>query len=356
LKIYILALAAVLVGVGFDPPAFAQDREKQQRRTMKSRQEEAEQPEKRRQLLKVIQPLADPYAEAMITRKYSDSYVQGYISSLGSIEEMQIALVGGLEIFTYNGDNRRPARSAAEYRAIQATGIVRCETGGQGGTGSGFVISARDGNSIVLTAGHVIRSSKDNTMRAPCQYEPYGQRPWRVKAKRAPKRAGLEEFSEEYVRKDWGMLLLEGELPQTMSLTQKGKEEIFQLLNSGEARLKLYSRHPNPPPSWRPQIQISDNCQLLRPRGRRDLHRSLHVLFHTCDAVSGGSGGLLALELDDGTTEAIGLHRSTAGKPGYESSPDERNDNWPRPDRVIGVALSLASDGSMPNELRRALP
>ena len=127
LKIYILTLAAVLVGAGSNPPAFAQDRETQQRRTMKSRQEKAERLEKHRQSLKEIQPPADRYAEAMITHKYSDSLVQGYVSSLGSIEEMQIALVGGLNIFTYNGDNRRPARSAAEYRAIRATGIVTCK-------------------------------------------------------------------------------------------------------------------------------------------------------------------------------------------------------------------------------------
>ena len=305
---------------------------------MKSRQKEAEQAEKRQQLLKKIQPPADRNAEAMKTRRYSDSLVQGYVSSLGSIEEMQIALLGWLYIFTFNGDNRRPFRSKAECRAIQATGIVTCKTEGESIFGSGFVISTGDGNSIVLTAGHVIRSSKDNTMSAPCQYEPSGQRPWRVKAKRAPKRAGLDEFSDEYVRKDWGMLLLEGELPQTLSLTQKGKEQIFQLLDSGEAPLKLYSRHFNPPQSRRPQIQISDNCELLRPRGRGDLRGgSPHIVYHTCDAVSGGSGGALALELADGTMEAIGLHNSSAGTSGYESSPDERNDYRPRSDRVSGI-------------------
>lgn len=357
MKIHILALGAALIGAGSNPSAFAQDRETQQRRTMKSRQKGAEQPEKRRQLLKEIQPPADRYAEAMITRKYSDSLVQGYVSSLGSIEEMQIALVGGLDIFTYNGDNRRPARSAAEYRAIRATGIVTCGTVDPIAVGSGFVISARDGNSIVLTAGHVIRSTKDNTMYSPCHYQPYGQRAWRVRAKRAPKRAGLGEFSDENVRKDWGMLLLDGELPQTISLTQKAKEEIFQLLDSEEALLKLYSRHPNPPPSWRPQIQISDYCRLLRPRGRRDLLASPHILYHTCDTASSSSGGLLALELADGTTEAIGLHQSTINsKAAYDPFPDGTNGHWPRSDRVSGIALSLASDGSMPKELRRALP
>ena len=261
------------------------------------------------------------------------------------------------DVFTYNGDNRRPPRSAAEYRAIQATGIVTCGTGGERKVGSGFVISTGDGNSIVLTAGHVIRSTMDNTMRRPCQYLPYsGQSPWRVKAKKAPKRAGLERFSDEFARKDWGMLLLVGELPQTMPLTQKGKEEIFQLLDSGEARLRLYSRHPNPPQYGRPLIQVSDNCELLRPWGRRDLLESPHVLYHTCDAVKGSSGGLLALELADGTTEAIGLHRSTNGMNRYAPSPGEWNDAIPRSDRVSAVALSLASDGSMPEELWRNLP
>ena len=83
MKIYILALAAVLIGAGSDLPALAQDRAKQQRRAMKSRQKVAEQAEKRQQLLKEVRPLADRYAEAMITRKYSDSLVQSYVSSLG---------------------------------------------------------------------------------------------------------------------------------------------------------------------------------------------------------------------------------------------------------------------------------
>ena len=265
-------------------------------------------------------------------------------------------LVLQANIFTYNGDNRHPPQSEAEYKAIQATGIVRCGTGDQSKVGSGFVISTGNGESIVLTAGHVIRSPENNVMRAPCYYEPYDQSPWRVTAKRAPKIAGLDDLSDEFVRNDWGMLKLEGELPQTMPLTQKGKEEIFHLLDSGEARLKLYSRHPNPPQSERPQIQISDNCQLLRPLGRGDLLESPHILYHTCDSVSGGSGGLLALELvADGTTEAIGLHGATPRQVGYGPSPDGRNDAIPRPDRVSGVALSLASDDSMPRELKQAL-
>ena len=153
------------------------------------------------------------------------------------------------DILTYNGDNRRPPRSAAEYGAIQATGIVACKGGSEGGVGTGFVISTADGDSVVLTAGHIVRVTGDNTMRAPCYYEPYGQSPWTVKAKQAPKRAGFENTSDEYVRNDWGMLWMDGELPRTMPLTQRGKEEMVQLLDSGEARLKLYSRHPNPPQS-----------------------------------------------------------------------------------------------------------
>lgn len=193
-------------------------------------------------------------------------------------------------------------------------------------------------------------------MRAPCWYEPYNQSPLRVKAKKAPKIAGLRESSDEFVRKDWGMLLLEGELPQTMSFTQRGKEEIFRLLESGGARLKLFSRHPDPPKSSKPLIQISDDCELLRPRGRGDLlEGNPHVLYHTCDAVEGSSGGLLAVELD-GTTEAIGLHQSTDRRAGYRAGPDERNAAIPRSDRVSGIALSLASDDSMPKELRQNLP
>ena len=262
------------------------------------------------------------------------------------------------DIFTYNGDNRRPPRSVAEYRAIRATGIVVCEEGGQLEVGSGFVIQTGDGHSRVLTAGHVIRSSKDNTMLlARCWYGPYGQVSRWVKATNAPRTAGLPKLSSQYIRKDWGMLLLEGELPQTMPFTQRGKEEIFRLLESGGARLKLFSRHPNPPQSWVPMIQVSDECELLRPRASGNLlGRNPHILYHTCDATVGGSGGLLALELADGTTEAIGLHRSTANRDGYAPAPDGTNEAIPRSDRVSAIALSLASDGSMPKELRQNLP
>ena len=142
-----------------------------------------------------------------------------------------------------------------------------------------------------------------------------------------------------------------------MRLTQRGKDEIFRLLATRSAHLKLYARHPDPPQRGGPQIQVSDNCELLSPLGRRDLFGgNPHVLYHTCDAVGSASGGLLALELPDGTTEAIGLHRSTANTAGYESLPNERNDAIPRSDRVSGIALSLASDGSMPRELSRSLP
>ena len=42
-----------------------------------------EEAEKRQELLEEVQPMADRFAEAMVTRKYSDSLVQGYVSSLG---------------------------------------------------------------------------------------------------------------------------------------------------------------------------------------------------------------------------------------------------------------------------------
>ena len=278
-------------------------------------------------------------------------------NSFDSVEEMQRKLAKQVDVFTYNGDNRRPPQFAAERRAIRATGIVRCSGSGSGfHYGSGFVISTGGGYSIVLTAGHVIRDSTDDRMRVGCQYLPYGRNTARVDAKRAPLRAHLEEYSDERVRKDWGMLRVEGELLWTMPLTQRGKDEIVRLLVSRNAYLKLYSRHPDPPQSRGPQIQVSDDCELLNPVGRRDLFESPHVLYHTCDSVSGGSGGLLAMELPDGTTEAIGLNRSTANTARYKPRPNGRNDAVPRSDRVSGIALSLAADGSMPAELRRSLP
>ena len=285
-------------------------------------------------------------------------------NAFDSVEEMQRTLAKQVDVFTYNGDNRRPPRTAAERRAIRTTGIVSCESvgsstgtaGGQRNLGSGFVISTGDGFSIVLTAGHVIRDPIDDKMRV-CHYLPHGRNPARVDANMAPRLAHLDNGSDEWARKDWGMLRLEEELPWTIPLTQRGKDEIFRLLGSRSAYLKLYARHPNPPQPGGPQIQVSDNCELLRPVGRRDLAGgSPHILYHTCDMVSTTSGGLLALELADGTTEAIGINRQSANTAAYEPLPDERNEAIPRSNRAINIALSLASDNSMPVELRRALP
>ncbi len=50
---------------------------------MISRQKEAEQAVKRLQLLQENQPLADRYAEAMITRKYSGSLSRATSAPLG---------------------------------------------------------------------------------------------------------------------------------------------------------------------------------------------------------------------------------------------------------------------------------
>ena len=285
-------------------------------------------------------------------------------NAFDSVEEMQRTLAKQVDVFTYNGDNRRPPRTAAERRAIRTTGIVSCESvgsstgtgGGQRNLGSGFVISTGDGFSIVLTAGHVIRDPIDDRMRV-CHYLPHGRNPARVDANMAPRRTHLDERSDAWIRNDWGMLRVEGELPWTIPLTQRGKDEIFRLLSSRSAYLKLYARHPNPPQPGGPQIQVSDNCELLRPVGRGDLSGgSPHILYHTCDMVSTTSGGLLALELADGTTEAIGINRAAANTAAYEPLPDERNEAIPRSNRAINIALSLASDNSMPVQLRRVLP
>ena len=62
------------------PPASAQN---QGKRDLKAQQKVEEEAEKRQELLEEVQPMADRFAEAMVTRKYSDSLVQGYVSSLG---------------------------------------------------------------------------------------------------------------------------------------------------------------------------------------------------------------------------------------------------------------------------------
>ena len=67
-----------------------------------------EEAEKRQELLVEFQPLADRYAEALVTRKYSDALVQSYISSLGQ------------SLVLPDTRQRRPSRSGA-YRTSTRT-------------------------------------------------------------------------------------------------------------------------------------------------------------------------------------------------------------------------------------------
>ena len=76
MRLRILALAAALIGALTVPPSFAQ-------RGLKAQQKSEEEAQQRQELLEKVQPMADRYAEAMLTRKYSDSLVQGYVSTLG---------------------------------------------------------------------------------------------------------------------------------------------------------------------------------------------------------------------------------------------------------------------------------
>ncbi len=87
MQLRVLPLAAALIGAICSPTSFAQDQSRQQqqriKQDLKAQQQAAEEAEKRQELLEEFQPLADRYAEAMLTRKYSDALVQGYVSSLG---------------------------------------------------------------------------------------------------------------------------------------------------------------------------------------------------------------------------------------------------------------------------------
>ena len=78
MQLRILALAAALIGAVSVPPASAQN---QGKRALKAQQKVEKEAEKRQELLEEVQPMADRFAEAMVTRKYSDSLVQGYVSS-----------------------------------------------------------------------------------------------------------------------------------------------------------------------------------------------------------------------------------------------------------------------------------
>ena len=87
MQIHLLGLSAALIASLLVSPSLAQQQSKQQqqqiKRDLKAQQKAEEDADKRQELLQEVQPLADRFAEAMLTRKYSDSLVQGYLGSLG---------------------------------------------------------------------------------------------------------------------------------------------------------------------------------------------------------------------------------------------------------------------------------
>ena len=74
MQLRILALAAALIGAVSVPPASAQN---QGKRDLKAQQKVEEEAEKRQELLEEVQPMADRFAEAMVTRKYLDGAFGG---------------------------------------------------------------------------------------------------------------------------------------------------------------------------------------------------------------------------------------------------------------------------------------
>ena len=64
MQLRILALAAALIGAVSVPPASAQN---QGKRGLKAQQKVEEEAEKRQELLEEVQPMADRFAEAMVT-------------------------------------------------------------------------------------------------------------------------------------------------------------------------------------------------------------------------------------------------------------------------------------------------
>ena len=84
MRICTLMLTAALTWAVSVPPSFALNQSKKEiKRNLKAQKKAEEAAEKRRQLLAEIQPQADRYAVAMVTRTYPDSLVQGYINTLG---------------------------------------------------------------------------------------------------------------------------------------------------------------------------------------------------------------------------------------------------------------------------------
>ena len=80
MRLLVLPLAAALLEAVSARPSFAQESARQQQQAQQTAANEAAE---RAELLQQVQPVADRYAEAMVTRNYSDPLVQAYVNSLG---------------------------------------------------------------------------------------------------------------------------------------------------------------------------------------------------------------------------------------------------------------------------------
>ena len=129
MRLRILALAAALIG-GIS----AQLSVAQNKADLKSQQKADEAAEQRKELLEEVQPAADRYAAAMVTRKCSDALVQGYISSLGESMVPPAMVLGNeianvLEEYTLESLRNQPASQrrnkvvGAAVGALAATAV-----------------------------------------------------------------------------------------------------------------------------------------------------------------------------------------------------------------------------------------
>ena len=125
-------------------------------------------------------------------------------------------------------------------------------------------------------------------------------------------------------------------------------------LRRGDGREIALDRLPLPDLLSTGEIVRTEEIVLTAPDGR-----SVRTLINATPihAADGTVETMVVTMQDLAPFEALDRMRAEfLGMVSHEGSPDGRIDHIPRSDRVSGIALSLASDDSMPEELRRTLP
>ncbi len=213
--------------------------------------------------------------------------------------------------FTYDGVNRRDPSNELEQLTINATGEIYCVEAktGQLKATTGFLLDLGEGSEqpLLITSGHTFKDIKDDEFHSDCRIRPYGSdQEFPLQNNFAGDLAQVNPA--DFIKNDWGLSILPAEAlaaMNTIALSHRTYEQIYRLLQAGLGEIKFYGGNQIPE-EGKARIQVSDNCSIWQPTPRALLGAG-HSIYTNCDATGSSSGGVLVLELYDGSVEAIGI-------------------------------------------------